>query len=71
MACNTEGFLPPKVMVRPTSGCTPMALRWSSALSSSPPSYAHTPSLAQGGVSKVLPQWCFLGEFQRLGLQES
>lgn len=56
MACDTEGFLPPKVMVRPTSGCTPMALRWSIALSSGPPHYAHTPSLAWGGVSKALPQ---------------
>lgn len=26
MACETEGFLPPKVMVRPTPGCTLMAL---------------------------------------------
>lgn len=27
MACDTEGFLPPKVMVRPTPEYTPMALR--------------------------------------------
>lgn len=72
MACDTEGFLPPKVMVRPTSGCTPMALKWSTALSWSSPRCPH-PILGlgwglQGSTSEVkvlrVSALCFLGSFK-------
>lgn len=55
MACETEGFLPPKVMVRPAPGCALMAFGWRPALSSDPPHHAHAQSLAWGGNLQAPP----------------